>query len=292
MLVLVLTSCATEESSSDALTILVTTSVLGDIIEEAFGEGAEVAVLMPRGADPHEFEPSARQVAAVTEAELVIGFGLGLESGLDDALSNANRIIWIGPAVNPLLLDGDQEHSDEEEDHGLDPHVWLDVSRMVTAVDAVAERLSELDAATDWAALAAGYRSELIALDEWVLDQVSSIPPQDRVLVTGHDAFGYFADRYGFEVLATILPGATTMLEPSASGFAELIAVLEGAETRAIFTDRGESQALAEQLASELGSGVEVVPLFTGTLDDPGTEAGTYLGLMRSNTEDIVEALR
>ena len=110
--------------------------------------------------------------------------------------------------------------------------------------------------------------------------------------MTGHDAFGYYAARYDFEVLATVLPGATTMVEPSASGFADLVARLARSGIKAIFTDRGESQALAEQLAAELGSEVAVVPLYTGSLDDPGTAAGTYVGMMKVNTELIVEALR
>ncbi|MDH5372575.1 MAG: metal ABC transporter substrate-binding protein [Acidimicrobiia bacterium] len=280
-------SCTSNAAETEGLRVVVTTSILGDIVKSAAGPGVAVEVIMAAGTDPHEFEPSARQVAAIRSADLVIANGLGLEAGLEDVLAAAAgdgvSLLEIGPAVDPLPL---------EQSGGDDPHVWLDPIRIVTAVDAVVGALGELDSSTEWKEIAAPYRQELFDTDDWVRTRLEFIPPDQRVLVTGHQAFGYFAARYDFEVVATILPGATTMIEPSASGFADVVEIVDSIGARAIFTDLGENQALAEQLADQAERTVLVVPLYTGSLGEPGSGAETYLGLIRWNTEAIAEAFK
>lgn len=280
-------SCTGDAAETEALHVVVTTSILGDIVKSVAGSGVAVEVIMPASTDPHEFEPSARQVAAIRSADLVIANGLGLEAGLEDVLAAAAgdgvSLLEIGPAVDPLPL---------EQSGGDDPHVWLDPIRMVTAVDAVVGALGELDSSTGWTEIAAPYRQELLDTDDWVRSRLEFISPEKRVLVTGHQAFGYFAARYDFEVVATILPGATTMVEPSASGFADVIEIVDSIGALAIFTDLGENQALAEQLAEQAERTVLVVPLYTGALGEPGSGAETYLGLIRWNTEAIAEAFK
>jgi zinc/manganese transport system substrate-binding protein len=215
-------------------------------------------------------------------ANLIVANGLGLEESLEDVLDSALEdgvaVIEIGPEVEPVRL----TNSD-----GFDPHVWLDPVRMAGAVDSIVEALVELDPSVDWAAQAAPYRQELLEVDTWIDQQLEFIPRDARVLLTGHQNLGYFADRYGFEVIATILPGATTMIEPSASGFADVIDVLEASGARAIFTDFGESQALAGQLTEQVDRDVPVVPLHLGALGSEGSGAETYLDLMRWNVEAI-----
>jgi zinc/manganese transport system substrate-binding protein len=284
-LALASSACASDASGGSSFTVVVTTSILGDIVTNATGLGANVEVIMPIGADPHEFEPSARQVASILSADLVVANGLGLEEGLEDVLAAASEdggvVLEVGPAVGPLTLGPSGD---------LDPHVWLDPTRMGAAVDLVVVALHDLDASIDWTRIAAPYRQELLDLDVWIAARLAAIPREDRVLVTGHQAFGYFADRYDFEIVATILPGATTMVEPSAARFAEIVKILEASDAPAVFMDLGENQALADQLAVQVDRPVLVVPLYTGALGEQGSGAGTYLEMMRWNVEAIAKA--
>ncbi len=284
-LALTFSACASEASDGPSFSVVVTTSILGDIITNATGLGANVEVIMPVGADPHEFEPSARQVASILSADLVVANGLGLEEGLEDVLAAASEgggvVLEVGPAVAPLTLGPTGV---------LDPHVWLDPTRMAAAVDLVTAALRDLDASIEWAQIAAPYRQELLDLDVWITARLAAIPHEGRLLVTGHQAFGYFADRYDFEIIATILPGATTMVEPSAAGFAEIVKILDASDAPAVFTDLGENQALADQLTVQVDRPVLVVPLYTGALGEQGSGAGTYLEMMRWNVEAIAKA--
>ena len=279
---LTVSACAADAEERQSIEVVVTTSILGDIATNVVGDDALLEVIMSPGADPHEFEPSARQVASMLSADLIVANGLGLEESLEDVLDSALEdgvaVIEIGPEVEPVRL----TNSD-----GFDPHVWLDPVRMAGAVDSIVEALVELDPSVDWAAQAAPYRQELLEVDTWIDQQLEFIPGDARVLLTGHQNLGYFADRYGFEIVATILPGATTMIEPSASGFADVIDVLEASGARAIFTDFGESQALAGQLTEQVDRDVPVVPLHLGALGSEGSGAETYLDLMRWNVEAI-----
>jgi zinc/manganese transport system substrate-binding protein len=279
-------ACTSESAEADTVDVVVSTSILGDIVANIVGDDAEVEVLMPTGADPHEFEPSARQVAAIRSADLVIANGLGLEEGLgrvlEEAAGDGVFVLEIAPLVDPRPLGDDAGN--------LDPHVWLDPTRMAMAVDFIASALSDSEPTVDWAAHAEPYRRALIETDEWVRRRLASIPPEARLLVTSHQAFGYFADRYDFEVIATILPGATTMVEPSAAGFAEAVKILEVSGSPAVFTDWGENQALAEQLAVQVRRPVFVVPLYTGALGDNGSGAETYIEMLRWNANAIGEA--
>ncbi len=276
------TACSADGEERQSIEVVATTSILGDITSNVVGDGALLEVIMSPGADPHEFEPSARQVASILSADLVVANGLGLEESLEDVLDSAVEegvaVIEIGSEVDPVRL---------TDSDGFDPHVWLDPVRMAGAVDSIIAALVELDASVDWAAQAAPYRQELLALDTWIGQQLEFIPPDTRVLLTGHQNLGYFADRYEFKIVATILPGATTMIEPSASGFAGVIDVLEASGARAVFTDFGESQALAEQLIAQADRDVAVVPLHLGALGSEGSGAETYLDVMRWNVEAI-----
>ena len=269
-----------DESSS--IELVATTSILGDITSNLIDGTAALTTIMPPGADPHEFEPSARQVAALRSADLIIANGLGLEESLEDvlhaALEDGVILLEIGPEVDPLPL---------EDAGSYDPHIWLDPVRMIEAVDLITSALTDLDSSVDWTAGASTYRSELQTLDGWIEQQLDSIEASSRVLFTGHQAFGYFAARYDFDVVATILPGATTTVEPSASGFAAVVEALEVSSVQAVFTDITESQALAEQLADQVDRTVDVVPLYVGALGPEGSGAETYLGMMSWNVEAI-----
>jgi len=289
--------CAPDEvAASGDVTIVATTTIVGDLVQRVAGDEAAVEVLVPRGADPHEFQASAQQAARLRDADLVVSSGLGLEQGLEDVLAGAAAdgvsVLELGPSLDPRPLDPDAE--DHGEDHGdgagLDPHWWLDPIRAARAVELVAERLGTI-ADGDWEARAEAYVAELQALDQEIERGVAEVPAERRKLVTSHESLGYFADRYGFEVIGVIIPGGSTAAEPSAAGFAQLVEAIRREDVPAIFGETTVSTGLSESLAREVGRDVQVVVLYTESLDDPGTPADSYVGMMRTNLERIVDAL-
>ena len=201
--------------------------------------------------------------------------------------------------------DEEEGHDEDEDGHGeggdghdhahgeLDPHFWFDPLRVKSAVNIIAQSLSEID--PDGTALyaqnAAAYSLELDALHVWIEQQVAAVPEADRLLVTSHDSFQYFATRYGFEVVGAVLPSVTTEAEPTAQDLVELVEAIEHTGARAIFTETIGTDRLAQRIAEE--TGIELVAtLYTGSLGEAGGEAGTYLDMMRYDVMEIVEALR
>jgi zinc/manganese transport system substrate-binding protein len=286
-----------------ALDIVVTTSILGDVVRNLVAGAGAVEVLMPMGADPHSFQVSASQAAALRRADLVVVNGLGLEEGMGDAIEAAAGdgvpVVVAASFVEALTLalvtDGERPAAgDGEGGHGtLDPHIWTDPVRMADVVAGLGEVLAAADPACPerWREGAAAYRQELLGLDEEIEAVLEVVPAERRKLVTNHAALGYFADRYSFEVLGVIIPGGDTLAAPSPADLAALVQTLEREEVRAIFTETTAPADLAIAVAAELGDAVAVVALFTGSLGEPGSGAETYLAMQRTNAERIAAAL-
>lgn len=263
--------------SSDTGRIVVTTTILGDVVRNVVGDDAAVDVVLPAGADPHEFEPSARQVEAMAEADLLVVNGAGFEEGLQsavDAAAEAGVELFVAAEHVELL----------ELEGGDDPHLWTDPSRIADVVEALGEALDATERA-------AAYADELRALDAEIEAMIEAIPPERRVLVTNHEVLGYFADRYGFDVIGTVISSPSTGAQASASDIEDLAAVLRGQAVPAVFAESTSSADLAEALAREVGGDVEVVTLFTESLGRPGSGADTYVDMQRTNARLIVEAL-
>ena len=190
--------------------------------------------------------------------------------------------------------DGEEDHHDEEEDHHhgeFDAHVWMDPTLVARWTDEIAEALAEVDPehAAGYAARAATLSSELHELDEWIRNQVSAVPAARRLLVTDHDVMGYFAERYGFRLLETIVPGVSTASEPSARHLAQLRETIAEHGAPAIFIGTTVSPQIAESVAGDLG--IELVAIYTGSLSEPDGPAANYQDFMRTNVERIVAAL-
>ncbi len=301
---LLLQACGNgQETAETGLRVVATTTILGDVVRNVTGDAAQVEVLMPVGADPHDFQASAAQVRLLNEADLVVANGLGLEEGISDVLASAEgdgaELLEIGPLLDPLppsAIDNDHaEHEEEEDvdhDHGEhDPHVWMDPRRMAQAAGLIASRLAEIDPSIDWASIAAPYAEELIAIDAEVVGILAAIPEEDRKLVTNHDSMGYFAKRYGFSVVGTVIPGGSTLGEPSSEQLAELIDTIRSEQVRAIFVDSTAPTDLAEAIAEEIEEEVAVVVLHTGSLGDPGSNTDTLAGLLVENARNIAAGL-
>jgi zinc/manganese transport system substrate-binding protein len=286
VVMLVSVACSSGSSDDGRPTIVTTTTVLGDVAANVAGGDADVEVLMPAGASPHEFVASARQVASIYEADLVVANGLGLEEGLVDVLAAARadgvNVLEIGPLVDPITA---------EDGASLDPHVWLDPIRMQAAAEFIAAALDEIDARGAWSERADAYSGELESAHHEIESILAAVPDQDRTLVTNHDSLGYFADRYGFTIVGTVVPGGSGLGDPSSAELAELVAVIEREGVPAIFADTSEPDALAEAVAAEASTDVAVVQLYTGSLGEPGSGADTLIEMLRLDAERIAAAL-
>ena len=278
-------ACGDDDStgSSDGRPrLVVTTNILGDVVRNLVGDEAQVEVVMPPNADPHDFAPSARQAQAMREADVLVVNGLGFEAGLVDTVDAAE-----GDGV-PVLTASDA--SDPLEG---DPHFFTDPAQMVQVAAALADdlaaRVDELDTQA-FREHAEAYVAELEALDAEVEEILAAVPAERRVLVTNHDVFAYFADRYGFEVLGAIIPGGSTLAEPSAADLDDLAALVTDAGVPAIFADTSSPTRLADALAAE-GADVAVVELYSESLGDAGSDGATYVDMVRANARRIADAL-
>ena len=303
-----------EDASPDAPatpTILVTTGIWADAVSNvACGGLADIETMIPVGGDPHGYEPSLRDRERMENAALVVANGLELEEGLEDTLEqvrdSGTPVFEFAQGMEPIPFASeggdhgeeeegrDEDEGDDEEGHGSagDPHVWFDPRRVSEALPGLARVLTTkvgLDAATIDACLAS-YLAELEAADAEIAIKVEQLPPESRKLVTNHEALGYFADRYGFEVIGTVIPTPASMAQTNPAHLEELAEIIEHEGIKAIFAETLHSVDDVKALASRVGD-VEVVTLYTGSLGPSGSGAETYLGFLRTNAARIVDAL-
>jgi ABC-type Zn uptake system ZnuABC Zn-binding protein ZnuA len=312
-------------------TIVVTTNIVGDIVTETVGDLAEVQVIMPIGADPHDFAPSARDAESMENADLLVANGAGFEEGMIDIIeqveSSGTRVFTFADHIDLLAFDddhddhsdddhsdeahadeahadeehadeehADEEHADEEHAHehsGDDPHIWTDPARMISAVEAFGAEFATLDG-VDADAIEAqvqAYVDELVALETAMEQTLSTVPDESRVLVTNHEVFGYFAERFDFEIVGAVIPSLTTSAEPSTAEVEALVDLIEQEQIPAIFADTSGTTQLAEVIAESAGNEVAVVVLFSESLGESGSGAETYIDMMSSNATLIANAL-
>ncbi len=279
--------------------VVATTTILGDITTNVVDEcGPLVTTLMPIGQDPHAFQPSANQAATMQTADLVIANGLDLEQGLDDVLASAERegvpVLRVAEQLDPVPFGRHFSATERPTSPGtLDPHVWLDPIRMADGVElitaAAIDQMPDLEACITESGDT--YRDAVVTTHQRIEDILSVVPDERRVLVTNHDSLGYFADRYRFTILGTVVPSGSTLAEPSPSDLRELVDIMRSARADVIFAETTEPARLAEAVAAELGYPVDVVELYTGSLGAPGSGADTYLGLLETDARRIADAL-
>ncbi|MFJ2977637.1 metal ABC transporter solute-binding protein, Zn/Mn family [Curtobacterium sp. NPDC087082] len=277
-------SGCTAAPGQDRPLVAVTTNILGDVVSEVVGDAAEVMVLMPAGADPHSFEVSAQEAARLRTADLVVENGLDLEEGVSRhvraAADDGVPVFTAGDAVDALEWT-------TEDDSGPDPHLWTDPARMVDVVEALDDDLRDVGVQ---ATGTADYLDALHALDGEMQQAFGALSPGQRALVTNHHVFGYLADRYDFRVVGAVIPSGTTLASPSAADLRDLADAIADAGVPTVFADASQPARLAQVLADEVDVHVEIRPLATESLTADGP-ASTYLGMMRSNTEAIVDGL-
>jgi len=284
---------ASSRSSGGKLNVVAVETFLADIAQNVAGDRFTVRSLLPPGADPHAFEPAPRDVADVASADMLIVNGGGLEGTLLTTLQNAGGGVKVVDASAGLVTRTPQPGEPQLGPGQSDPHFWLDPILAKTYVANIRDAFVKADpaGAAAYRANAAAYDARLTALDAWIKAQVAAIPPQDRKLVTNHASAGYFADRYGFRVIGTVIPGFGTNETPTAQELAALTAAIRSSGARAIFVEKDENPQLARQIAAETG-----VKAVTGILDHSLTAAGgpapTYIAMMKYDTGLIVGALK
>ena len=297
------------ESSSSTVSVVSTTTMLGSVVGDIVAcasPNSTAITLMPVGADPHDFSPSSAEVADMVTSDLVVANGLMLEAGLEDALENAASdgatVLEVAPLVDPIPFggghgdehgdeDGD-EHGDEDEDaHGSeDPHFWFDMNRMATAAEIIGAELAENNGDV-FADCGSKIADEIRSAEQDVRALLESVPADQRILVTDHDALGYLADVYGYEIAGTVIPSGTTLAEPSSADLVELVDVIEDEGVQVIFANTADPTTLADAVAAEAGTDVQVVTLFVGSLGGPDSGAEDYVSMMLTNAELISGAL-
>ncbi|KAA3642954.1 MAG: zinc ABC transporter substrate-binding protein [Chloroflexi bacterium] len=305
-----LSACAAQDEPSWKIGVVATTNIVGDVVAQIGGEHVELTVMLPVDADPHSFQPTPQDLVAVENADIVFVNGLDLEEFLAEMVENVggeDNIVSVSEEVATIEFSGghdDHEEGEEHDDHeegeeheehehsGADPHVWMDPNNVKIWTDNIATALStsDPDNAATYVANAEAYNLELDELDEWAQSELAQLASENRVLVTDHEALGYFAEHYGFEIIGTILPGSSTLAEPSASELAALEDLVVDFGVPAIFVGTTVNPNLAQRVADD--TGVQLVPLYTGSLSDADGPAATYLEMMRYNVGAIVEALQ
>ena len=277
--------------NENRLQLMATTSVVADIVRQVGGERVSVEVLLPLGTDPHSFTPTPNDITRLAQAELLFINGAGLEEFLNAMIENSGANLRIVDLSATLQLRRTQGE-DAEEGHGDDPHTWLDPNNVILWSGVVAEALSAQDPqhAAIYQANADMYIQALSELDRWVVTQVELIPPENRQLVTDHQVFGYFADRYGFEQVGAIIPGFSTLSEPSAQELAALENAIQQLNVPALFVGFSVNQNLAQRIAED--TGIQIVLLYTHSLTPPGGEVDEYTDLIRYDVNAIVSALK
>jgi ABC-type Zn uptake system ZnuABC Zn-binding protein ZnuA len=286
---LFLTACGpAPKSGRGGLNILATTTFLADITRNITGDRAQVESLLPVGTDPHGYQLTPTDVAKITDSTVLIQNGLEYERFLGTALENAGGERLVVTATDGLT----PRSIAEAGQSGGDPHMWLDPNLVITYVENIRDGLIQADpaGAATYTANASAYIVQLQELDVWITEQVNAVPAERRLLVTNHEALGYFADRYGFTIVGTVIPSLSTGASTSAQELAAVIDQIKSTGAPAIFLGDVENPNLANQIAAETGITV-VADLHLESLTE-GAPAATYIDMMHYNVTRIVEALK
>jgi zinc/manganese transport system substrate-binding protein len=288
-------------STEGKLRVVATTVQIEALAREVGGGLIELHGIVPAGADAHEFEPTASDLAAIEDADLILRHGVGLDEWLDGTLSAARDAAVAEVTAGIQLQRGEAEHhgddEEEEEEHegeeAADPHVWHDPDLAKIMVQNIAAALSAADPENRQAyeRNSTAYQATLDETKQQVQAIIDEIPEANRKLVTNHDAFGYFTRAFGLEVVGAVIPSVTTEAEPSASDTAQLLDLIAAEGVKAIFAESSVNPDLARTLASDAGILI-VDDLYGDSLGEPGSGAETVHGMLLFNARKIADALK
>jgi len=292
LLIILLNACGAGPAvptQPGGLKVLAAETFLADIAQNVAGKRLHVETIIPVGVDPHAFEPRPQDMTAISQSQVLIVNGLGYETWLKKTLTDIGSQQQVLVAATSLAPNPDPsgEHPDG------DPHMWMNPLNVITYVQNIRDGLTSADPAGRevYAANAAAYIAQLNDLDGWVRSQVAQLPAGKRLLVTNHDALGYFARAYGFTVVGAVIPSVSDQASPSAKELAELIGTIKSSAAPAIFLDIGENRVLAQQIAAETGVKV-ITDLYVEGTSAPDGPAPTYIDMIKHDVTQIVSALK
>jgi zinc/manganese transport system substrate-binding protein len=286
---LLVAGCGDSSSDDDGqVDVVATTTQIGDWVREVGGDAASVDQVLQPNTDPHEYEPRPSDVEAAAGAKLVFVNGDHLDSWIDQVVSDGGgdaEIIDLGGVV-PERLPGE---SNGEEASKYDPHWWHDPRNAEAAVREIERRLAVADPLKKGAfeRNADAYLASLRKLDRGIAACVDSVPPGQRKLVTDHDAFGYFTNRYGIEVVGAIIPSQTTQAQPSGQDLSELVGLIESEKVKAIFPESSLSPKVADAIARQTGASADYT-LYGDSLGPTNSDGATYLQMEQANADAVV----
>jgi len=279
--------------SGGRLDVVATTPVVADFVRNVGGDRVHVVQILKPGVDPHDYEASPADIQAIADADLVVKSGVGLEATwLDDTVSSAGYGGEVVDASRGVTI---RHGNGTDEQEAGDPHIWHDPADARIMVGDIAAALAARDPAgkAGYERDAAAYDAKLATLDAENEAEIGSIPVEQRKLVTNHDAFGYYVDRYQLDFVGSVIPSLDTSAELSTAQLAALVTKIKQTGTKAIFTESSLPPKTAEAIAAQ--AGVKVIggedALFGDSLGPQGTEQGTYLGAERHNTATLTAAL-
>lgn len=274
--------------SSDKPSVVATTVQITALTRQVGADKIDLTGIIPPGADAHEFEPTASDLTKIVDADVILKNGIGLDDWLDDTLSANNDadVVTVTDGITPLKGSEDGEEVD-------DPHVWHDPDNAEVMVNNIATALSGIDPANraTYDANAATYKLTLDRSKIKVQQMIDEIPPDNRKLVTNHDAFGYFARAFGLEVVGAVIPSLSTGSEPSAQDTADLLDTIAREHVKAIFAETSVNASLATTLAEDAHVTI-VDDLYGDSLGEPGSGADTIDGMLLANARKIADALK
>lgn len=272
----------------ERLDVVATSTMIADWAEQVGGDEIEVTGILEPGADPHVYEPVPQDSIAFEKADLILYNGYNLEPGLIKMMNASGGDIpklAVGEVVSPLQFEYQGQRAP-------DPHVWGDVSNAVLMVEAIRDELIELSPEDRelFTQNATDYIAQLEQLDSWVQTQIDTVPSEQRRLITTHDAFQYYTAAYGLEVTGTLI-GISTEEQPSAQTVQQLVEAVEAAGVPTIFAETTINPRLIQTVAEE--AGVQLAPreLYSDSIGSPGSAGDSYIKMIASNTEVIVENL-
>jgi len=283
LLGLLLAGCREVADDSDAaVRVTATTPQVADFVREVGGERVAVDQILSPSSDPHEYEPQPSDAESLADADLVVSSGGDVDS-------------WLGQIVEASGTDATEldliDHvSTRTVDGETDPHWWQDPRNAELAVTAIANALAKADpdGADGYQRRADAYLTHLRELDGAIAGCMESIPAAERKLVTSHDALGYYADRYGIEVIGAAIPSLSTQGQASAGETADLVETIERTGVSTVFPEEGTSAELERTIAEEAGASVGG-ELWTDTLGPADSDGATYLAAMSSNTARLAD---
>ena len=308
-------------AQTPTLSVVATTTIIQDIAQNVAGDVLPVDYLVPTDGDVHQYEPTPADVQKIADANLILVNGVGLEQFLDKLIANSGtqgKVVTVseGLPIQKFLsiearADASSTAADTAQILGIsgsyqcgapqpgedigecDPHLWQNVANVIVYTLNIRDAFIAADPADTaiYNTNAGNYIAQLEQLDAQVFTDLSSIPAANRILVTNHDAMGYFATRYGFQIAGVVLPGGTTNQSPDPKAVAQLIDTIKSRNIKAVFLENVASDALANQIAS--GAGVQVVQaLYTDALGAPDSSGATYLDMIRANIKTLQSALQ